>query len=287
MYMDQERRRPSAARWLQPNPVPFWGTRLFRWNLALVSLMLCVVAGWFLVVEPQIAAKEREAERKAFGAMKYTPRDPSSAAPREVRFDGMLDKVADDVPPDVRDEPYRYLVKYLATVDPARLAGLAKEADYKDLMASTDDLRGLTVRLRLQFWKAPDGPVRLAPPVGGVETVTRAYLALPEAPKEVYFVDFVEPPPDIEKETPVVLDAVFLRRVKYERSDRSGEFHQAPLFVARNIAKVQPPKTPAQYRFLPVAVLLGVALLAFLTFLTVKVFLAGRSGGPAPRRIPD
>ncbi|HKS16721.1 MAG TPA: hypothetical protein VJU16_05375 [Planctomycetota bacterium] len=285
--MDQERRRPSAARWLQPNPVPFWATRLFRWNLVLCSLILCVVAGWFLVVEPKMTAKEREADRKAFGAEKYTPRDPSTAAPKEVRFDGMLDKVGDDVTPEVRDDPYRYLVKYMATVDPARLAGLAKEADYKDLMTRTDDLRGLTVRLRLQFWKAPDGPVRLDPPAGGVETVTRAYLALPEAPKEVYFVDFVEPPPDIEKETPVVLDAVFLRRVKYERSDRTGEFHQAPLLVARNIAKVQPPKKPAQYRFLPVAVLLGVAMFAFLAFLTIKMFMAARSSGPVPRRIPD
>ena len=69
MYMDQEHRRPSPARWLQPNPVPFWGSRLFRWNLVLCSLILCIVAGWFLLVEPQIAAKERGAERKAFGAM--------------------------------------------------------------------------------------------------------------------------------------------------------------------------------------------------------------------------
>jgi hypothetical protein len=283
--MDQERRRPSAARWLQPNPVPFWASRLFRWNLVLLAVVTSIIGGWMIIVEPQLTAKEREADRKAFGAMKYTPRDPSSAAPKEVRFDGMLDKVSDDVPPDVRDDPYRYLVKYMATVDPARLGTMAKEADYKDLMSRTDDMRGLTVRLRLQFWRAPDGPVRLVPPAGGVETVTRAYLALPDAPKEVYFVDFVEPPPDIE--TPVVLDAVYLRRVKYERSDRTGEFHQAPLFVARSIAKVQPPKPPAQYRFLPVAVLLGIAVLAFMTFLTVKMFMAARSGGPAPRRVPD
>jgi hypothetical protein len=285
MIMDQDHRRPPAARWLQPNPAPFWASRLFRWNLVLCSLIISIVAVWFLVLEPKRVAKEREEERKAFGAEKYAPRDPNAA--REVRFDGMLDKVADDLPPEVRDEPYRYLVKHLGTIDPARLAAMAKEVDYQMLMERPAEARGLTVRLRLQFWKAPDGPVRLNPPVGGFETTTRAFLALPDAPKEVYIVDFVEPPPDIEKETPVVLDAVFLRRVRYERADRPGEFHQAPLFVSRHIAKVQPPKAPSGYRFLGVAILLGVGLFGFLIILTVKTWMAARAGGPVPRRLPD
>ncbi len=71
--MDQDHRRPPAARWLQPNPVPFWGSRLFRWNLVLCSIIVSIVAVWFLVIEPKRAAKEREEERKAFGAAKYAP----------------------------------------------------------------------------------------------------------------------------------------------------------------------------------------------------------------------
>jgi hypothetical protein len=286
MHMEQDRSGPPAARWLQPNPVPFWGSRIFRWNLIACSVLLLGAAVWMLVVEPKLNAEAREEAFKAYAAQKYVPRDPASTEPRPIRYDGMLDKVKDDQDPDQRDEPYRYLAKHLSTMDSAKLAEQARLVDYKLLMERPDELRGQAVRLNLQFWTAPAGPVRLDPPAGGVQTVTRAYLALPGAPKEVYFVDFLEPPPDIEKETPVVVDAVFLRRVRFERSDRPGEFHQAPLFVARTVAKVQDPKVPSQYRFLGVAILLGLGTFAFLSYLIVRSFIAARSGGPQPRRIP-
>jgi len=290
MYMDQERPRPPAARWLQPNPVPFWGTRIFRWNLILCSLLLSIAAIWMLVIDPKMAEKARAEDLKNAAAMKYTPRDPASKEPREVRFDGMLDKVGDDVSPDVRNEPYRYLVKYLATVDPERLAKQAKDVDYKLLMEKPEEARGLTVRLNLMYWATPSGPVRLDPPVGGVETVTRAYFAPSSvAANQVYIIDFVVPIPAIERETYAVLDAVFLRRVSYER-DVAGnrtEFHQAPLFLARTIAKVQEARTPGTFRFMPVAILMGVGLFGFLTVLTLKGWMAARSRGPVPRRIPD
>lgn len=288
--MDQER-RPPASRWLQPNPVPFWGTRIFRWNLLFLSLIVSVCAVWMLLVEPRMNAKAREESLKNFAAKKFTPRDPASKEPREVRFDGMLDKAKDDVPPEVRDEPYRYLVKYLATVDPARLGEQAFDVDYETLMAKPEELRGVTVRLNLMFWDAPAGVVRLDPPVGGVGTVTRAYFA-PSGmrPDQVYFVDFVEPLPAIEKETFAVFDAVFLRRVKYERRDlpdNKVEFHSAPLFVARNIAKVEPARVPASYGFKWVVVLLAASMFGFLTVITLKSWMAARSGGPVARRIPD
>ncbi len=288
--MDQERPRPPAARWLQPNPVPFWATRIFRWNLILCSLILSVAAFYLLAIEPKLVNDAREESRKANAARKYESPAAGSTEAREVRFDAMLDKAPDDVDPDVRDEPYRYLVKYLATVDPSRLATQARTVDYKLLMEKPGEVRGLTVRLNLQFWQAPFGPVRLHPPVGGVETVTRAYLALPAAPNEVYFVDFLEPPPDIEKETPVIVDAVFLRRVRYERALPAGskpEFHQAPVFVARSVGKVREARVPSAYRFRWVVVLLGAGLFGFLTLLTLKGWIAARSGGPAPRRIPN
>ncbi|HEU4338863.1 MAG TPA: hypothetical protein VFS19_02245, partial [Planctomycetota bacterium] len=174
-YMEQDHRRPPAARWLQPNPLPIWGSRLFRWNLILCSLVLALAAAWLLLIEPKAAADARAKSLKEHGAAMYAPRDPS--APPEVRFDGMLDKTKDDVLPDVRDEAYTYLVKHLATVDPARLAAQARDVDYKTLMERPAELRGLTVRLNLMYWDAPAGPVRLESPVGGVETVTRAYFA--------------------------------------------------------------------------------------------------------------
>src|SRR5262245_56365817 len=283
MFMEQDR-RPPAARWLQPNPVPFWASRLFFWNLVFLSLIVSVIAVWLLVVEPRMAAKDREASLKESATKKYEPRDPK--APRDVRFERMLDKVVDDVDPELRDEPYRYLVKYLSTVDPARLAEQAYELDYDLVSKRPEEVRGLTVRLNLMFFKAPYGPVRLDPPVGGVKAVTRTYFATsgPLA-NEVYFVDFVEPLPEIESEAYAVMDAVFLRRVKYERGDRTGEFHTAPLFLARNVAKVQPPPVPSGFRFRWVVVALAVGMLGFLTLITLKTWMAGRTGGPAPRRL--
>jgi hypothetical protein len=287
--MDQER-RPPASRWLRPDPVPFWGTRIFRWNLLFLSLIVSVCAVWMLLVEPRMNDKAREESLKNFAAKKFTPRDPSSKEPREVRFEGMLDKVKDDVPPEVRDEPYRYLVKYLATVDPARLAEQAKEVDYETLMAMPEEARGVITRLNLMFWKTPGGPVRLERPVGGVETVTRAYFA-PSGmrPDQVFIVDFVEPLPEIEQETYAIMDAVFLRRVKYERELPGGkvEFHTAPLFVARNVAKIEPPLVPATYRFRWIVALLAASMFGFLTVITLKSWMAARSGGPVARRIPD
>ena len=290
MHMEQDHRRPSPARWLQPNPVPVWGSRLFRWNLILCSLILSIAAVWLLVIEPKATAKAREESLKSNAALKFTPRDPGSKEPREVRFDGMLDKTKDDVAPEVRDEPYRTLVKYLATVDPSRLAAQARNVDYKALMSQPEEIRGLTVRLNLMYWSAPSGPVRLDPPVGGVETVTRAYFAPSAlAANEVYIVDFVDPPPDIQKERYVVLDAVFLRRVSYERQlpGKESVFHQAPLFVARGITKVEEERVPSAYRFRGLVVLLGVGLFGFLSLITIKGWMAARSGGPVPRRIPD
>ena len=285
--MDQEHRRPPAARWLQPNPVPLWGSRLFRWNLILCSLVVAIAAFWLLVMEPKEAADARAKSLKEHAAAKVAPRDPS--APREVRFDGMLEKTKDDVMPDVRDEAYGYLVKYLATVDPARLAAQARDIDYKTLMDKPEDYRGLTVRLNLMFWDAPSGPVRLNPPAGGVETVTRGYFAPSSIEaNQVYIVDFVEPLPKLEKETYVVMDAVFLRRDRDERAGlRDAHYHQWPHFLARAIAKTEPARIPSAYRFRGLVIMLGIGLFGFLAILTLKTWMAARSGGPVPRRIPD
>ena len=284
--MDQER-RPPPARWMQPNPAPIWASRIFRWNLVFLAVVVAGAAVWMLVIEPKMTNAELEKNRAEFAAKKYVPRNPASTGPREVRYDGMLDKVKDDVDPELRDEPYRYLVKHLATVDPARLAEQSRFVDYEMLMKQPEEVRGVTTRLQLLFWEAPSGAVRLTPPAGGVETVTRAYMGERQFKNEVYIVDFVEPPAELDRETPVIVDAVFLRRVKYERAGKPGQFHEAPLFVARSIAKVQDAPKGAQYRFMPVAILIAVGLLAFLTYLLVKSFMAARSGGPpAPRRIP-
>ena len=94
--MERERYGRPAARWLQPDPVPFWATRIFRWNLALCALALTGAAFYGLVIEPgRIAEASKEAER-ATAAAKYAPRDPASTAPKEVRFDGLLDATKDD-----------------------------------------------------------------------------------------------------------------------------------------------------------------------------------------------
>jgi hypothetical protein len=290
LSMERERFGSPAARWLQPDPVPFWATRIFRWNLVLCALALSGAAFYGIVIEPGLNAEARKKAEAATAAARYVPRDPASTAPKEVRFDGLLDATKDDLDPEVRDEPYRHLVRYLSKADPAMLAKQAKTVDYKFLMAHPEEVRGLTVRIHADFWKAPKGPERLEPPVGGVQTMTRVYLADPQAPKEVTFVDFVEAPPEIEPETQVVVDAVFLRRVMYERSD-TPQYHQAPLLLARSIAKVQerPPGVGYRYRWL--VVMMAVGLLAGLSLLTFRGWARLRSAAPpsspTARRIPD
>ena len=285
--MDQERPRPPAARWMQPNPRPsFWGTRLFLLNLIVCSLIVMIAAGWVFWIEPARRARDRAERQQALSAKKYVP-----SGSKEVRFDGMLDRVEDDVDHDKRDDDaYRYLAKYMATVDPSRLGDQARMVDYETLVGKPGEVRGVTVRLDLLFYKAPHGLVRLDRPAGAVETVTRAYLTESVANKKnVYLVDFVEPPPEIESESEVVLDAVFLRRVKFETprtaANPDGE-HTAPLFIARSITKVQEPTKPLTQRYMPLAVVLGGGVLAFLSLITIKTWMASRSAPPSARRSP-
>jgi len=267
---------------MQPNPRPSWGSRLFLLNLIACSLIIIVAAGWVYWVEPANRARDRAERQKALAAKKYVP-----AATKEVRFDGMLDRVEDDVDHDKRDdEAYRYLAKYMATVDPSRLGEQARLVEYGTFMEKPGEMRGVTARLNLLFYKKPHGLVRLDRPAGSVETVTRAYLteSVGEMNK-VYLVDFVDPLEDIESEAEVVLDAVFLRRVRYEAPNRQG-FHQAPLFIARSVAKVQDPAKPLTQRYFGLAVVLGGGVLAFLSLITIKTWMASRSAPPSARRSP-
>src|SRR5262245_61668713 len=102
MIMDQDRPRPPAARWMQPNPRPFWGTKLFLLNMIVCSLLVMVAAIWVFGVEPARKARERAEIQKATTAKSYAPRAADSKEPKEVRFDGMLDRVTDDADPELR-----------------------------------------------------------------------------------------------------------------------------------------------------------------------------------------
>jgi hypothetical protein len=284
--MDQERPRPPAARWMQPNPRPFWGSKLFLLNLIACSLIVMIAAGWIYFVEPARRARDRAERLQGLAAKKYVP-----STTKEVRFDGMLDRVEDDVDHEKRDDDaYRYLAKYMATVDPARLGEQARLAEYETFMEKPGEMRGVTARLNLLFYKKPYGLVRLDRPAGSVETVTRGYFTESVGKmKQVYFVDFVEPLEDIESEAEVVLDAVFLRRVKFEvpKTALNPEgWHQAPLFLARSVAKVQDPPKPLTQKYLPLALILGVGVLAFLSLITIKTWMASRSAPPPARRSP-
>ena len=123
--------------------------------------------------------------------------------------------------------------------------------------------------------------------------MTRAYLAPTGAARNIYIVDFVEAPPDIERETPVVVDAVFLRRVKFERDlpDGKVEFHEAPLFLARNISKVEERAPMVGYNFRWVVVMMAIGVLGALSMITIRGWMRQRADAPAssptPRRIPD
>jgi hypothetical protein len=270
--------------------VPFWATRVFRWNLILCALMLSAAAIWMLFIAPWEAEKERVELERAHAAMRFVPRDPS--APREVRFDGKLERAVDNAPLELFDsspgEPYNVLVRHLSKADPAVLAEQARMVDYPLYEKMPSEIRGQTVRLNALFVKAPRGPERLKEPIGGVEMMTRAYL-INKAGDKFYIVDFVEPPPPLEPETPVTLDAVYLQQVSYEtNATKEGKpvVRRAPIFVARSLGKAQVAPSAGGYRYKWLVVMMAVAMFLGLAFLTVRAWLTPRLNAPRLSPLP-
>ena len=289
--MYQERTPRTGFSGLQPNPVPFWGSRVFRWNLILCALMLTAAAVWMLFIAPWETAKEKEALESANAAMRWAPPDPS--APPQVRFDGQLQGVADNVPLETfdvstKDQAYRVLLRHLSKADPADLAKQARWVKYAFFSERPADLRGQTVRVNALFVKAPRGPERLANPVGSVELVTRAYL-IDKTGDQFYIVDFVEPPPPLEAETPVTIDAVYLQQVSFEThavKDGKPVVRKAPLFVARSLGKVHPAVAGGGYRYKWLVVMMAVAMFLGLAFLVVRAWLSPRMNAPRLSPLP-
>ena len=275
---------------LRPDPVPFWASRIFRWNLILCALMLTAAAVWMLFVAPMEAAKERAELERAHAAMRWVPPDPS--APPLVRFDGILNRLVDDVPLEWFNtspvDPYAAVLRHMSKADPADLAEQARTVNYALYSGRPKDLRGQTVRLNALFVKAPRGPERLQKPVGSVEMVTRAYLINKDG-DQFYIVDFVEPPPPLEPETPVTVDAVFLQQVSFETKavkDGKPVVRKAPLFVARSLGKVHEAAPGGGYKFKWLVVMMAVAMFMGLTFLIVRAWLVPRMNAPRPSPLP-
>lgn len=281
----------TGFRSLRPDPVPFWASRIFRWNLILCALMLTAAAIWMLFVAPMEAAKEKAELERAHDAIRWVPPDPS--APPQVRFDGQLQGVADNVPLETfdastNDQAYRVLLRHLSKADPADLAQQARWVSYALFNEKPSELRGQTVRLNALFVKAPRGPERLGNPVGAVEMVTRAYLIDREGDK-FYIVDFVEPPPSLDPETPVTVDAVYLQQVSFETNAvKEGKpvVRKAPLFVARSLGKVREPAPGGGYKFKWLVVMMAVAMFLGLAFLIVRTWLVPRMNAPVPSPLP-
>jgi len=186
------------------------------------------------------------------------------------------------------DQAYRVLLRHLSKADPADLAKQARWVKYPLFSEKPADLRGQTVRLNALFVKAPRGPERLQKPVGSVEMVTRAYLINKDG-DQFYIVDFVEPPPPLEPETPVTVDAVFLQQVSFETSavkDGKPVVRKAPLFVARSLGKVHEAAPGGGYKFKWLVVMMAVAMFMGLTFLIVRAWLVPRMNAPRPSPLP-
>jgi hypothetical protein len=258
---------------LPPNyKKPLMATREFRWFIIAASVGFAALAVIVVEVIPKMRAAEAVSEQMRAGAPRFTPRPAGDAAPREQRFDGVLDKVKDASPIDQQDEPYAYLVRHLAKADGAAIAKDAKRVDYKYFAQLPQDLRGQTVRLNAIYLKTSE--LRLDQKQGDQEWVYRTYLISGDA-TEGFVVDFLERPPRLEeRRSMVTMDAVFLKLGTYEGS--KGPV-QAPFFVGKSLRAVPGVVATSSVSF--GTMVIGVAVVSglFMIFLTLRLVMSRSS----------
>jgi hypothetical protein len=219
-----------------PPNVPFWATRAFRMLVLVNVLAVSTLAVYIFEIAPMLrrgGAAEKPVRPPS--PDDYVPRGP--AAPGEQRpvlFEGMLDKVKDATPIKEEDEPYNYLLRHVAKSDVEVLTKQAKRVDYGLFSRIAPELRGQTVRVMAMYVFAD--PIRLfRQPPGGLDRVYRTYL-VDVSGTEGYVIDLVDPPPNLERRTLVVAEAIFLKLGTYD--GLNGPV-QAPFLLGRTLRPVK------------------------------------------------
>jgi hypothetical protein len=262
---------------LPPNfQPPTWATKEFR-RLLIVGIMGCAVIGVLVFdIAPKFTQKPTRAV-KAQDPNAFVPQPAAPGVAREVKFEGVLEKVKDGTSIDDQDEAYQYLLRYLARAEVAHLNKEAKAVDYSYYSKLPAELRGQTVKILALFLQS--NPIRVDAAPGGVKFIHRTYLS-DLSGNEGFVVDLVEPPGELESRTLVAMDAVFLKLGTYEGKKGSV---QAPLFMGKSLQVRKERMAADPVANLSGGALAGVGIVMMLVILALTSRMFKKSAPPAPR----
>jgi hypothetical protein len=261
---------------LPPNfTPPFWATRNFRLLLGAGLMGLAVMGVMVFQIGP--ALNQRPVRQKQADPNAFVPKPVVAGEAREVKYEGVLDRVKDGSSIDDQEQPYQYLIRALSRMEPAHLSKDAKSVDYGYYSKMPVEMRGETVKILALFLQS--NPIRVDGAPGGVQFIHRTYLS-DLSGAEGYVVDLLEPPGELASRTLVGLDAVFFKLGTYE--GKKGPV-QAPLFVGKSLRTVKERMAGGPVANLSGGVILGVAvaLLFLMIFLTSRIFKKAKP--PAPK----
>ena len=260
--------------------IPMWATREFRWLIIIVVMSLSILAVLIFEIAPMTRA-ERPPVPGAADPAALLPGEPAaSPGAKEVRFDGILEKVKDSTPIEDQDQPYRTLVRHLARIRPEALAREARRIDYGTFTRTPSEVRGATTRILALFLESM--PLRLDPPEGGVEWLHRTYL-MDLSGSEGFVVDLVEPPPAVERRQLVSTDGVFLKIASYE--GRKGSV-QAPFFLGRSLRLVKEARHFNVWNVGSLIVAVAVLSVVAAIYMTMRLWRKARSGMELGAAVP-
>jgi len=245
---------------------PFWATRNFRLLLGAGVLGLAVMGVMVFQIGP--ALNQKVVRQKQVGPNAFVPKPAVAGEPREVKYEGVLDKVKDGSSIDDQEQPYQYLIRALSRMDQALLSKDAKNVDYAYYSKMPVEMRGETVKILALFLQS--NPIRVDGAPGGVQFIHRTYLS-DLSGSEGYVVDLLEPPGELASRTLVGLEAVFFKLGTYE--GKKGPV-QAPLFVGKGLRTVKEKMADGPVANVSGGMILGVAvgLLFLMIFLTSRIF---------------
>jgi len=256
---------------------PQWATKEFR-RLLIVGVMGCaVIAVLVFDIAPKFSQKYVAAPKEA-DPNAFVPKAPAPGEVREVKYEGVLEKVKDGTPIDDQDESYKYLVRALARTDAPVLAKEAKPVDYQYYSKLPAELRGHAVHIQALFLAS--NPIRVDGAPGGVNFIHRTYLMDSIRATQGFVVDLQEPPGDLPSKTVVALDAVFLKLGTYE--GKLGSV-QAPLFLGKSL-QVKPERLAVgPVSKLSSGVIVGGGLVTMLALLLLTSRMFKKSGPTLPK----
>jgi len=255
---------------------PFWATKECRILLIGGVMGLAVMAVLVFDIGPLLNQKaERAAKPKDPNA--FVPQPIVAGAPRDVKFEGVLDRVKDGTSIDDQEEPYQYLVRNLAKSEAAQLGKDSKTVEYQYFSKMPVETRGQTVKILALFLQS--SPIRVDGAPGGVNFIHRTYLS-DLSGHEGYVVDLLEYPGELAQRTLVGMDAVFFKLGTYE--GKKGPV-QAPLFLGKGLHTVKERMAGGPVANASGGMIVGVAVVVMLGFILLTSRMFRKSKPPAPK----